>query len=123
MGWERLPDVRHSLASRGCRTSWAPANPGALCRIQDTIPIHAAIVTQRLATSALEHQGSTWVRDRVQDLAQNRCCAHSSSFAPDPSCILEHALQGQQASSLRQPVQVGQLLGWARLSMTHASCP
>lgn len=42
-----------------------------LVRVQDTIPIHAAIVSQRLATAALR-QGSAWVQQQVKILGGNR---------------------------------------------------
>ena len=48
--------------------------PEACCRVQDTIPIHAAIVSQRLATAALvQGGGSAWVREQVKILSGNRC--------------------------------------------------
>ena len=40
-------------------------------RIQDTIPIHAAIVSQRLAIAALK-RGSSWVQEQVEALGSNR---------------------------------------------------
>ena len=58
-----------------------------LVRVQDTIPIHAAIVSQRLATAALRG-GSRWVAKQVKVLGGNRWASCPTHIVPGPSAVV-----------------------------------
>lgn len=59
-------------------------------QVQDTIPIHAAHMSQQVALRALR-AGPEWLRGRTSELEQNRRGAFAASFLaaePHPLSIL-----------------------------------
>jgi aspartate/methionine/tyrosine aminotransferase len=69
-----------------------PAAPGAdplgraLLKIQDTVPIHACVASQRLAAACLA-EGRRWVRRRVAGLAPSRAAARAALAPLGPRAV------------------------------------
>jgi hypothetical protein len=73
-GWAQ-GQLRHSAA---CLWALWPKQDGSdylglqLVKVQDTVPIHSAVISQKVALGALA-AGRPWLDARMQALRQNRC--------------------------------------------------
>jgi aspartate/methionine/tyrosine aminotransferase len=51
-----------------------------LVKVQDTVPIHSAHMSQKVAIGALSH-GRQWVASQLPSLRENRCARSGAALA------------------------------------------